>query len=124
MTLAIVLDLVAVFTTPIPTVPSAVVSTSMIASMARGGAIFSAVISAVFVFLYWKGFDWMRWVVMVYSGLVILGAIIAAVTGKLTHLTGAVSVGKAILAIYLFWYLNTPPVRAWFSSPKTEVPVI
>jgi hypothetical protein len=118
MAVLTIVSVVAVFTMPLPPLPtSSAVSTSLIGTMARGGGIFAAVISAVFIFLYWKGFSWMRWVVMIYSIFPIIGLKAAL---ALYPLSGIASIVSALLGVFLIWYLNTAPVKAWFESPKTE----
>jgi len=93
----------------------------MIASIGRGTAIFGALIAAICVFFYWKGHEWARWIVMIDAVLVLLLLIGIVRTWNASHLGGAISLAKGILAVYLLWNLNTAPVKAWFKMPQTGV---
>ena len=92
-----------------------------------GIGIFSTVIAAVFVVLYWQGNNVGRWAVLIDSGLVLLNAISSIFTlvfmrhiqtglglGPVLYIGTAINLLKACLAVYFFWYLNQPEVKAWF----------
>lgn len=119
MALFIVLDLINSFTMTAPPMPtSPMITPSMAASIAHGGAIFGTIIAVACVFFYWKGHEWARWLVMIDSVLVLLGLIGISKAMAASHLGGILELAKAILAIYLLWNLNTALVKAWFKSPK------
>jgi len=76
------------------------------------------VAQCVVVVYYWLGRSWARWFV--------LAGCLFYLTG-LTHLvsqwhkhhsypTAGLTIGSAILAIYLLWYLHTSKVLGWFAG--------
>jgi len=81
-------------------------------------AIFFSLIAAICVFFYWKGHEWARWIVMIDAVFVLLALFGIAKTFNASHMNGFIALCKALLAIYLLWYLNTAPVKAWFKGPK------
>jgi len=120
MAIFIVLGIVATFTMAIPAMPdNPMVSPSMVATATHIIGICVSVIAAVCVFFYWKGHEWARWVVMIDAVLVLLGLYNVGKTWPMSHLAGGIKIGQAILAVYLLWYLNTAPVKAWFKMPKS-----
>lgn len=86
-------------------------------------------IAAVFVYFYWQGQNVARWAVLIDSGWVLLQTAFAGFTlfsfhslGRVQHSTLYMSFGlngaKCALALYFFWYLNQPTVKAWFLSSE------
>ena len=119
MCLFIILGLVALFTSAIPAVPNPMISPAMLVLWIHAVSIGGAIISAICVFFYWKGHEWARWLVMIDAVLILLLLFGVAKTWQLSHFNGSVQIGRALLAIYLLWYLNTAPVRSWFKGPKS-----
>jgi hypothetical protein len=127
MALFIVLGLISTFTMGVPPMPAnmaanPMVTPGMIASIGHSSAIVGSIIAAICVYFYWKGHEWARWLVMIDAVLVLLLALGIRTTWANSTLGGMVTIGKTILAIYLLWYLNTAPVKAWFKIPKTGSP--
>lgn len=121
MAVLTLVGLVVAFIMPLPIVPTGTaVPSSLFTTFAHVGGIIGAIISAVFIFLYWQGYSWMRWVVMIYSIFPIIGLVRIKTAFATYPLSGVESLVSALLAVYLLWYLNTPPVKAWFDSPKTS----
>ena len=121
MALLTVVGVAIAFTMKLPDLPANTpISSSAMSSIKAGGAIFGALISAVFIFLYWKGFSWMRWVVMIYSLFLIVKLVMIKTTWEASRPAAYLSIATALLAAYLLYYLNTPPVKAWFDGPKIE----
>ena len=52
---------------------------------------------------------------MIYSVISLLGLVLITHTFASSVPAGAIQVAKAVLALVLLWYLNTAPVRAWFT---------
>jgi len=120
MALLTILGLVASFFVTLPVVPEGTpVSAGAVAAIAHGSMIFGTVISAIFIFLYWKGYSWVRWVVMIYSLFVIVSLVRIGKTFALSPISGVASIVSALLAVYLLYYLNTEPAKVWFNSPKS-----
>jgi hypothetical protein len=119
MAVLTLLSTVAAYTMVLPAIPSTPgVSPGMVGTFMHFGALFGAVISAVFIVLYYIGYSWMRWVVMIYSLFPIVGLVRVPKAMQVSHLAAATSIASALLGIFLLWYLNTPDVKAWFNSPK------
>lgn len=68
---------------------------------------------------YWLGRNWARWLVLLASveSLWCL-RFVEHPTRSANALTEPVIVSEAILSLYLLYYLNTAPVRAWFSGAR------
>ena len=79
--------------------------------------IFCAVIIAVSVitYFYWTAHNWARRLVLIYSFLCVIPVRLVHHQWVLIRFSW-VAVGQALLAIYLLWYLNTRPIRAWFAG--------
>jgi hypothetical protein len=121
MSLFILLGLIAAFTMTMPPTPGLPIATGTLAAAAHGMALFGALVSAVCVFFYYKGQNWARWVVMIDCVFVLFGLISLAKTFHLVPFAGILTIAKVILAIYLLYYLNTPPAKPWFESPTPTV---
>lgn len=119
MAVFIVIGLVLGFTAALPPSPNPSVPAGMMGMIMHVGAIVGALISAVFVFFFYAGQNWARWVVMIYSVLVVVQLVFVMKTWNVSHAAAMISIAKALLAIYLLWYLNTPLVRDWYSAPKS-----
>jgi len=118
MILFLISGAVLTFHAPIPAMPNSDVSSSTIAAFAHIGFAVYAVIALVCIWFYYSGKEWARWVVMIVSVLELLGLISIAKTFAASHLSGANAIAKALLAIFLLYYLNTAPIRAWFSRKE------
>ena len=71
-------------------------------------------LAAVFLWFYWRGHNWARWLVMIQSLVCILSLLGLKKRWEETHLGGTVFVYDALLSVFLLGYLNTKRVRAWF----------
>jgi hypothetical protein len=87
--------------------------------------IFWAVIIAlsVITYFYWTAHNWARRLVLIYCFLCVIPVRLVHHQWVLVRFSW-VAVGQALLAIYLLWYLNTRPIRAWFagSSDASDTP--
>jgi hypothetical protein len=120
MAVAILIGLALAFTVALPAMPASTLSPALIVALVHGVAVFFSVVAAVFVWFYWKGQDWARWLVMIYSLYCLYSLIHLRRTWTLSHFSAEFIAAKAVLALYLLWYLNTAGVRAWFQ--KTPAP--
>ncbi len=121
MAVLTIMGVVSAFTMTLPDTPSSpAVSPGMIATIMHFSVMFGAVISAVFIVLYYIGYSWMRWVVMIYSLFPIVGLVRVPKALELSRLGGVNTILSGLLGIFLLWYLNTAPVKAWFDGPKGE----
>jgi hypothetical protein len=84
------------------------------------GLVFNFVMFGTVSFFYWKGQNWARWVAMLLCCLCLL---------ELFNLDHEHTLGKVFstlydtgLAIFLLWFVNTPPIRRWFLRRTTSVP--
>jgi hypothetical protein len=88
--------------------------------------IFSALISIGYVVLwfYWLGRNWARWLVMIECLQCFwnLKYLYNHPNPLAPRIESPMIVLEAILALYLIWYLNTPTIRRWFQSNRTEDP--
>jgi hypothetical protein len=83
--------------------------------------IFCAVIIAlsVVIYFYWTAHNWARMLVLIYSFLCVIPVRLVHHHWVMVRFS-VITAGQALLAIYLLWYLNTRPIRAWFArSPDT-----
>jgi len=121
MVITTILGVIGTFTGTIPIPDStAPAAAAMAGSFVHGAVVFGAIISFVFIFLYWKGFSWMRWVVMVYCLFPIISVFSIKKTWGMSPISGASVIINVVLALFLLYYLNTPPVKAWFDGPKLD----
>jgi len=95
----------------------------MMATFVHASAFVSAIIGGIFIFLYWKGYSWVRWAVMIYCLVPLASLITIKNIFAISPINGVSVVINVVLAIFLLYYLNTAPVRVWFNSPKTEATV-
>jgi len=98
----------------------------LVMSYIDGGAsaIFWAVIIvlSVVTYFYWTAHNWARMLVLIYSFLCVIPVRLVHHQWVLVRFSWIAS-GQAVLAIYLLWYLNTRPIRAWFAgSPDAPGP--
>jgi hypothetical protein len=82
-----------------------------------GVKIFWAVIMALsaITYFYWTGHNWARMLVLIYSLLCVIPVRLVHHHWVLVRFSW-IAAGQALLAIYLLWYLNTRPIRAWFAG--------
>ncbi len=76
-------------------------------------------LAVLIVWLYWKGQDWGRILVLLWSFAIAAKEISAFIdrNGDLTSLMSQpVRFAQAIMAIFLLYFLNTRAVRAWFKK--------
>jgi hypothetical protein len=69
-------------------------------------------IFCVIVFFYRSGFNWARWAVFVISLLSLFE--VTTLNRPVSMVAHGLTILDVTMAIFLFWYLNTRPVRAWF----------
>jgi hypothetical protein len=84
-------------------------------------AVIGALIAAVFIVFYSKGENWARWVIMVASVFYLIGGFVAIKMLSISPPKAYLSFAEALFAIYLLYYLNTAPVKAWFERKKLAV---
>ena len=88
------------------------ISEQLLACFGRGGELF-------FVWHYWKGQNWSRIFVLLWS-FVIAAKGISALIDRISNLTSLMNhpltFFHLLLAIWLLYWLNTRPVRAWFKK--------
>jgi hypothetical protein len=70
------------------------------------------VIFCVIVFFYRRGFNWARWAVFVISAISLLE--VTTLNRPVSMLAHGLTLLDVTMAVFLFWYLNTSPVRTWF----------
>ena len=119
MVLFLISGAVLTFGQPLPAMPNSAIPSSTIAAFAHIAFAVYAVIALVCSWFYYSGKEWARWVVMIVSVLVLLGLINIVKTFAASHLSGADAIAKDLFAVFLLYYLNTPPIRAWFSHKET-----
>jgi hypothetical protein len=78
-------------------------------------ALFGVVITLTFPVLwyYWKGKRWARVLVLIGGAIAVLNIFAVQSVGRLA---AALIVVEAVFAIFMFWWLNTQNVRAYFKS--------
>jgi hypothetical protein len=124
MVLTTILGIIGALTGTLPATPTgSPASPQMIAMVVHASVFLGAIIGAIFIFLYWKGYSWVRWAVMIYCLFPLVSLISIKKTFAISPISGASVIINVVLAIFLLYYLNTEPVRAWFNSPKTEATV-
>jgi hypothetical protein len=124
MVLTTILGTIGTLTGTLPALPSgSSASTEMMTTFVHASVFAGAIIGLIFVFLYWKGYSWMRWVVMIYCLFPLASLVSIQKTFAISPISGASVIINVLLAIFLLYYLNTEPVRAWFNGPKTETVV-
>jgi hypothetical protein len=70
------------------------------------------------VFFYWLGRPWSRWFVLVGCLFYLTGLRYLPRQWHQSHPSAALTVGSAVLAFYLIWYIHTDVVRAWMTRPR------
>jgi hypothetical protein len=118
MCLFLVIGLVMTFTRPLPVMPSSAMSPSAMAGMVHIFAAVFTIIAAVCVWFYWSGQEWARWIVMADCVFTFFGLTHISKSWATSHLGAIVTICQVLLAIFLLYYLNTAPVRAWFSRKE------
>lgn len=104
---------------PVPATPGAPPMAAEIASKIQlPAALFGAVIASIFVFCYSKGMSWARWVIMIASLFYLVGGLVGLMSLHKSPAHAVLGLVEALFAVYLLYYLNTPPVRAWFNESK------
>jgi hypothetical protein len=98
----------------------------LVMSYVHGGTsgIFWAVIIvlSVVTYFYWTAHNWARMLVLIYSFLCVIPVRMVHHQWVLVRFSW-IAACQALLAIYLLWYLNTRPIRAWFAgSPDATGP--
>jgi hypothetical protein len=68
---------------------------------------------------YWAGVEWTRILVLIDCVLEIFALHRFPATYHRYPSMALLEIGKACLAIFLFWYLFRPQVRAWFNGSST-----
>jgi hypothetical protein len=76
------------------------------------GLITNVAVFCLNIFFYCRGFNWARWAVFTIGTLSLLE--VTTLNRPVSMLAHALTLLDAAMAIFLFWYLNTAPVRAWF----------
>jgi hypothetical protein len=117
MVLFTLIGLLGTFTAVVPATAAAATPFA-VGGLMKVGGIVGSLIGLLFVFLYWKGYGWVRWVVMIYCVLTLVSLLGIRKAMQMSHLIGVSDVLKALLALFLLYYLNTEPVKAWFNGPK------
>ena len=75
------------------------------------------------LWFYLQGRNWARWLVMIECLQCFWNIKYLFHPNPLSPRIEPVMIAsEAILAAYLIWYLNTPPVRMWFISGRAENP--
>jgi hypothetical protein len=118
MALILVVGLAITFTAavpPMPQMPNFSISASTFIMAIRVVAIVFTIIAAVFVWFYWNGQNWARWLVMIDCVFCLFPLIHLARNWQISPLGSSLTVFKAVLAIFLLWYLNTREIRNWYS---------
>jgi hypothetical protein len=121
MALSIIAGLAFAFTRPLPpmpAMPNSPISASGYGGIVHGVVIVFSLIAAVFVWFYWNGHNWARWLVMIDSVYQIYKLIHISTAWSTSHVAGGLLVVDAALAAFLLWYLNTREIRNWFSPPS------
>lgn len=74
-------------------------------------------IQLVVVVYYWLGRSWARWFVLVGSIFYLIGLKDLPSQWQRHHSypPAILTVGSAVLAVYLLWYLHTRDIRDWFA---------
>jgi hypothetical protein len=76
------------------------------------GLIANVAVFCLIIFFYRRGFNWARWFVFIISALSLLE--VTTLNRPVSMLAHGLTLLDVAMAIFLFWYLNTAPVRAWF----------
>jgi hypothetical protein len=120
MAVFLVVGAVTAIIAPMPAMPQTPMSPSALTGLIHIAVIFFTFFGAVCVFFYSKGQNWARWLVMIDCLFTFVNLIHLHKTWQVSPLGGANLTGQGLLAIFLFYYLNTAPIRAWFLLPSTE----
>jgi quinol-cytochrome oxidoreductase complex cytochrome b subunit len=78
-----------------------------------------SLIFAIVDLFYWYGNNWARLIVLINSVVRLLALPWAHHHPWELTVRSVLVDGNAVLAIYLLWYLNTPPIRDWFNQRTT-----
>ncbi len=73
------------------------------------------IIAALFVWFYWTGHNWARWLVQIQSVICLVALLGLTKKWSTSHIGGLVLIYDALLSVFLLWYLNTQRVRGWFA---------
>jgi len=118
MCLFLIIGIVITFARPLPIPANSAASPSMIATLVHVGVIVYTLIAAICIWFYWSGKEWARWVVMIDCLLVFISLRNIGKAWGTSHLNAEITIGQVLLAIFLLYYLNTAPIRAWFSGKE------
>ena len=77
----------------------------------------------VVVVYYWLGRSWARWLVVVGCLFYLIGLkdLVPQWHKHHSYLTAGLTIGSAILAVYLLWYLHTSKILGWFTRSTIAV---
>jgi hypothetical protein len=75
-------------------------------------------VECVAVFYYWLGRFWARWFVLAGCVFYLTGLRNLATQWRQSHFGAALTIGSALLAMFLIWYLYTRDVRIWFARSR------
>ena len=95
----------------------------MIGDTGAFGLVFALVVIAVsyaVLWRFWQGRNWARWLVMITS--VIALSNLAFVAAGPSWPLRIVLAAEALLGLFLLYWLNTKPVRAYFTPAGHAVP--
>jgi hypothetical protein len=126
MFLSILLGIAVAFTQPLPATPtSATIPSSSLMMIVHVGIVVISLLEAVFVFFYYKGQNWARWLVMLDSLYQLILLIRVGKAWSISHISGSLVIANALLAIYLLYYLNSVEAKRYFmpKSPEYAQPV-
>ena len=76
------------------------------------------VAQCVVVVYYWLGRSWARWLVVAGCLFYLVGLkdLVRQWHKHHSYLTAGLTIGSAILAVYLLWYLHTSKILGWFAG--------
>ena len=73
------------------------------------------IIAALFVWFYWTGHNWARWLVQIQSVISLFVLLGLPRKWSTSHMGAFVLIYDAILSVFMLCYLNTRRVRGWFA---------
>ena len=91
-------------------------STKSVHDFARVASVVTIVISTLSVWFYWEGRRWARDLVLFASCIELYTLLKIQSYWQNSHFTGVMTVARALLAVFLFWYLFRSDVRRWFAE--------
>jgi hypothetical protein len=116
MLLFIVAGLILTYTHAVSTNGTIPISPSISTATSHAFIWGASAVSAIIVYFYWSAHNWARILVLIQSVLCLVPFHKQPHHQWVLVRLSVFTVGDALLAIYLLWYLNTRAIRIWFAG--------